>query len=257
MQITKFSHNTPALEDGDPNNNCGLGAGLLIANSGTGVNFTVAGANFSSNELFIDFATNSFSEIFAMYNGFNGSPLPVTLTAFNAECMDTEVVVRWTTATEYNASHYNLQSSRDGLVWSDIARIEAAGTTNQTSNYSYTDRNFGALNYYRLVQVDFDGTTELFGPISAKCDIEASNMTVYPNPTDNDFSVLIETKEAIENAVIELVDLSGRTVQMKEMNITAGNTVVKFETKSMNPGTYIVLIKGMNDKFTPVRVVVM
>jgi subtilisin-like proprotein convertase family protein len=256
MQISRFTHNIPTSEDGDPNNNCGVGTGILLPNAGAASGFSVAGNNYTG-AFSLDFNTAGFSEFYAMFNGFYNSALPVTLTSFNAECMDKEVAVRWTTATEYNASHYNLQSSRDGLVWSDIARIEAAGTTNQASNYSFTDHNFSSLNYYRLVQVDFDGTSEIFGPISAKCDIDASNMTVYPNPTDADFSVLIETMEAIENAVIELVDLSGRTVQMKEMSITAGNTVVKFETKTMNPGTYIVLIKGMNDKFTPVRVVVM
>jgi len=186
-----------------------------------------------------------------------GSPLPVTLTQFNANCVDDETLITWTTASEYNASHFALQYSRDGFTWINVAEIEAAGTTSLTSNYSFNHKNFGGLSYYRLVQVDFDGTSEVYGPISVNCEIDANNMIVYPNPTNQDFTVLIQAKEAFENAVVELIDLSGRLVQVNELNIMPGTSTIKFETFNINPGTYIVRIKGQNDKFAPIRVVVM
>ncbi len=187
----------------------------------------------------------------------SNSPLPVTLTSFNANCTDDKVNVTWTTASEFNASHYSLQTSRDGQTWTEVAQIEAAGTTNQESSYFYQDFKFGGISYYRLVQVDLDGTQEVYGPISSNCTLDENNMTVYPNPTDADFTVLIQTMETFENATIELVDLSGRSIEVKEMNILPGSTTVKFDTKNINPGTYIVRIKGENDKFTPLRVIIL
>jgi hypothetical protein len=208
-----------------------------------------------SGSYYIEYSISSFSEMFPMNS--SNSALPVTMTSFNANCAGDKVNITWTTASEFNASHYSLQTSRDGQTWTEVAEIAAAGTTSQESNYAYQDFLFGGVSYYRLVQVDLDGASEIYGPISVDCEISESSMTVYPNPTNNDFTVLIQTTESFENATIELVDLSGRAVEVKEMNILPGSTQVRFETKGIMPGTYIMRIKGENDKFTPIRVVVL
>ncbi len=204
---------------------------------------------------FVEFVVPNFSTFGFYANTI--TPLPVTMTSFNANCDESIVSITWTTASEYNASHYSVQTSREGHNWTEVAQIEAAGTSNQTTNYFYQDMMIGGVSYYRLVQVDFDGEYEVFGPISVDCEINESSMKVYPNPTDADFTVLIQTTETFENANIELVDLSGRSVQVKQMNIAPGSTMIKFETDKINPGTYIVRIKGENDKFTPIRVVIL
>jgi hypothetical protein len=250
MDMTK--HSGPS-EDGNPLNNCGVGSTIYVPQSGSGLTSAVMGG--FSGSYYIEYSISSFSEMFPM-NSAN-SPLPVSMTSFNANCADDKVNISWTTASEFNASHYSLQTSRDGQTWTEVAEIAAAGTTSQESNYAYQDFLFGGVSYYRLVQVDLDGASEIYGPISVDCEISESSMTVYPNPTDNDFTVLIQTTESFENATIELVDLSGRSVEVKEMNILPGSTQVRFETKGIMPGTYIVRIKGENDTFTPIRVVVM
>lgn len=250
MDMTK--HSGPS-EDGNPLNNCGVGSTIYVPQSGSGLTSAVMGG--FSGSYYIEYSISSFSEMFPM-NSAN-SPLPVSLTSFNANCADDKVNITWTTASEFNASQYSLQTSRDGQTWTEVAEIAAAGTTSQESNYAYQDFLFGGVSYYRLVQVDLDGASEIYGPISVDCEISESSMTVYPNPTDNDFTVLIQTTESFENATIELVDLSGRAVEVKEMNILPGSTQVRFETKGIMPGTYIVRIKGENDTFTPIRVVIL
>jgi hypothetical protein len=150
-----------------------------------------------------------------------------------------------------------LQSSRNGQTWLNIAEIQAVGTTNQTSNYSYDDLNFGALTYYRLVQVDNDGQQEIFGPISANCNLEQNSISVHPNPTSDNFAVTIQTMENFENAEIQLVDLSGRVVVSQTTNLNAGSTMFNFDGKTLHAGTYMVRILGQNDKFTPIRLVKM
>jgi hypothetical protein len=250
MDMTK--HSGPS-EDGNPLNNCGVGSTIYVPQSGSGLTSALFGG--FSGSYYIEYSISSFSEMFPMNSA--SSPLPVTMTSFNANCAGDKVNISWTTASEFNASHFSLQTSRDGQTWTEVAQIEAAGTTSQTTNYFYQDMMIGGVSYYRLVQVDFDGESEVFGPISVDCEINESSMTVYPNPTDNDFTVLIQTNETFENATIELVDLSGRSIEVKETNIMPGSTVVKFETGKINPGTYIVRIKGENDKFTPIRVVIL
>ena len=256
MQGTKFSHNDPTLEDGDPTNNCSDGTTQFLTNSGTGTTFNVAGNDYIGDH-YIQYTVNSFSEFYAMFSGANNSALPVSLTSFSASCHQDKINVTWSTASELNASHYILQSSRDGQTWLHLAEIDAAGTTNQTSHYSFADQNFGTLTYYRLVQVDNDGQQEIFGPISSNCSLDLNMMTVHPNPTSENFTVLIQTAESFESAVVELMDMSGRVVMSQTTNINAGSTMLNFDGKSLHAGTYMLRVKDQNDKFAPVRVVKM
>jgi len=203
---------------------------------------------------YAEFLVESFST-FGMYAKHKNGPLPVTLTTFNANCQGDHVVINWTTASEFNASHYTIQSCRDGCTWQDLGEIEAAGTTNQNTNYSFQTQNFGSLTYFRLVQVDLDGATEIFGPISSNCDIENNSMTVFPNPTADNFTVRIEATQSFENATLELVDMTGRVIMNKTTDINAGSTLLNFNGADLKAGTYFVRMKGENDPFAPVRAV--
>ena len=185
------------------------------------------------------------------------SALPVTLTSFAANCQNDKVVMHWTTASEYNASHYQLEKSRDGFAWLEVAQIEATGTTNQTSHYSYEDDNMGALTYYRLVQLDVDGKQEIFGPISVNCEIDGNLLLVYPNPSSENFTLNIQTNQTFEQAVIEMVDISGRVVLTQTQDIQVGTTTLHIHTENVQIGTYVLRIKGEGDTFSPIRVVKM
>ena len=203
---------------------------------------------------YVEFLVENFS-VFGMYAQTIDAPLPVTLTAFNANCQGETIQLNWSTASEFNASHYVIQNSRDGSVWTDLAEVNAAGTTNQSTNYSFETKNFGGLSYFRLVQVDLDGATEIFGPVSANCELENSSMTVYPNPTAENFTVLIQTTAAFENATLELIDNTGRVVSSKTLTIEAGSTTIPFESEKLQAGVYVIRMRGEGEKFKPVQVV--
>jgi uncharacterized delta-60 repeat protein len=254
LQITKFSHNNPSSENGSPLDNCGNGTGTLIYNSSTGTDLSTVGLNGFSNSRYLQFTVDGFSEFYTMFNNFN-SALPVTLTSFNANCLDNKTRISWTTASEIHSSHYILQASRDGTTWLHLAEIDAAGTTNQQSNYVYDDFKNVGVSFYRLVQVDLDGVQEVFGPITSNCEIESSHLSAFPNPIHESFTVLLETPLNFGNAEIELVDISGRLVLSQTIEVSAGSTMFNFDSNNLFPGTYIVRVKGMNDIFTPIRVV--
>jgi len=254
LQITKFSHNNPSSENGSPLDNCGNGTGTLIYNSSSGTDLSTVGLNGFSNSRYLQFTVDGFSEFYAMFNNFN-SALPVTLTSFNANCLDNKTRISWTTASEIHSSHYILQASRDGTTWLHLAEIVAAGTTNQQSNYVYDDFKNVGVSFYRLVQVDLDGVQEVFGPITSNCEIESSHLSAFPNPIHENFTVLLETPHNFGNAEIELIDISGRVILSQTIEVNTGSTMFNFDSNNLFPGTYIVRVKGMNDIFTPIRVV--
>lgn len=108
-------------------------------------------------------------------------PLPVELTQFDAVTYPQWNVVKWTTDSEYNSSHFDLEMSTDGNNWVHIFTKQAAGNSVHEIKYSYIDYNISELVYYRLVQYDFDGVYKTYGPISAKKMFVSKSIIGYIN----------------------------------------------------------------------------
>lgn len=90
-----------------------------------------------------------------------GAPLPVIWGGFGGKRINSSTVgLQWRTMQEQNASHYNIQRSEDGVRFRTIGMAMAQGTTASVTDYSFEDKQAtGTMYYYRLEQVDLDGTS--------------------------------------------------------------------------------------------------
>lgn len=95
-------------------------------------------------------------------NGELGNSVtPVELISFSGKYINGSVNLNWSTATETNNSGFEIQKSKvkNQNEWKTINFIEGNGTTTEQKSYSFTDKNLSAGKYYyRLKQIDFDGT---------------------------------------------------------------------------------------------------
>lgn len=87
------------------------------------------------------------------------SVLPIELLYFNADKATChQNMLTWSTATETNNDHFDIESSSDGMNFVKIKEIPGAINSMNTMSYSYLDPSpSNSLNYYRLKQVDTDG----------------------------------------------------------------------------------------------------
>ena len=111
----------------------------------------------------------------------NPISLPVELTQFEATPYPQWNVVKWTTASENNSSHFDLEVSVNGENWRKITTIPSAGNSIQELKYSYIDYNLNELTYYRLQQFDIDGKFETYGPILVTKTITEKKIIKYVN----------------------------------------------------------------------------
>jgi hypothetical protein len=96
-------------------------------------------------------------------------PLPVELTLFEGFPTEQGNVIKWQTASEHNSLHYLLERSTTGEFdeSNTIQIVQTAGNSTEIIDYVRLDKGYSqTINYYRLVQVDFDGKFEVYGPIS-------------------------------------------------------------------------------------------
>ncbi len=187
----------------------------------------------------------SFSE----FGGGGGSaPLPVELVSFSGSCEDGSVHLSWQTASEFNSSHFDVEKSRDGENWQVIETISAAGNSHELLNYETFDQVSNALNYYRLNQVDIDGTNKRYDPIVVSCEASSNGIFItYPNPSNEGFNVLINDNELEGEMNMNIYTATGSVAHQKRIVVKEGINVFMMNEKLL-PGVYFIEVKDQQNK---------
>jgi hypothetical protein len=181
-------------------------------------------------------------------------PLPVEMFSFGATCVGPSTIVSWSTASEHNSSYFNVERSRDGYLWEVVATVEAAGNSNTLIEYSYQDHNPNVGNtYYRIAQVDLDGTKETFDPVSVACDeeINVTFMSTYPNPGSGDFIVELINSKLEGDGILQISDAKGSIILENIIQLHKGKNSVYISNHQLIKGFYYVIVKDQyNESFT-------
>jgi hypothetical protein len=138
-------------------------------------------------------------------------PLPVELTWFGAALQKDGVRVSWETATERNCDYFAVERSADGRAFAEITRVAGSGTTSQQKRYVTLDAApLAGVSYYRLRQVDVDGTAH-YSPVAVVNNAGRGVATLSPNPATTEVNILFA--EALTGSVdIQMTDAAGRVV---------------------------------------------
>ena len=113
--------------------------------------------NNTSGTITSDAAVTTFSP-FTIGSTGTANPLPVELVTFYGSKHNEVNKLKWTTASEKNSDYFTIEKTIDGVNFESIGQIIGAGNSVYFNSYTLADQNVdNILNYYRLVQVDFDG----------------------------------------------------------------------------------------------------
>lgn len=177
----------------------------------------------------------------------DAAPLPVELLSFNALRVGDVAKLDWRTASEKNNDHWDVQMSTNGRDFRTFAEVAGHGTTSSPSTYTLNDPALLGYHadpvYYRLRQVDTNGT-ETFSPVRAvRVDAKAFSAVAYPNPIGLDgTSIEIMTGEA-GIAALAIYDATGRMLSGVKTELAAGrNTVLMPQAGKLATGAYFLKI---------------
>jgi hypothetical protein len=211
---------------------------LVSTSSSSGINGT----------LFTTVPLNSFG-IFTGTDA-NSNPLPVTLASFTAFATKGNVVLNWNTASEKNNRGFYVERSLDGSHFESVGFVKGNGNSERINSYQFVD--FSAFTntasnmlYYRLLQVDYDGTKSYSDLRNVNQNSELSaEVVAYPNPFENDINLNI-TQGDKENVLIEVIDLNGQKLLTLSKEIESGvSTVTLPEMGSLPSGIYFIKVKS-------------
>jgi hypothetical protein len=159
------------------------------------------------------------------------SMLPVKLIRFTVKKSDTDVVLNWETTSESSNSHFDIEISSDAVNFSYLGTMHGNGTTEVNQNYSYVHKNPAAgVTYYRLKQVDYDGTYEYF--VIRSIDIKGDEF-IYPNPA----STHLTLSNMAPGTSYEVLDGQGRL--LLNTQVASQNSVV-LDISALPRGTQLI-----------------
>jgi hypothetical protein len=204
---------------------------------------------------FVEFLVNSFST-FGYFAATQAVPLPVHLSHFNASCEEPQILVTWSTQSEFNASHFQVLSSVDGVQWKTNEQITATGNTNQQSNYQIAVSKENNTQYFKLKQTDFNGETYVYGPISVNCAVHENSWTVHPNPGNEQIEITLNAQEIDPHTKLNLTDLNGRMICEEPMPILIGITNKLLDITKLASGIYFLSISNSNIELPPLKLIV-
>ncbi len=166
---------------------------------------------------------------------FGITPLPVELLYFKGITNASVVNLQWATASETINEYFEISRSTNGLDYMVIGHVEGNGTTSEVSQYTFEDSpDFNSSAYfYRLKQVDFDGTEEIVAYYRITVEKKTQIHRVFPNPGKD--NLIYITDPELLNSVF-LMDLKGKTLKHYQGYQIANG----FEVGSCEPGIYII-----------------
>lgn len=180
----------------------------------------------------------------------NGSPLPVELLSFEAIGHEKQVDIYWSTASELNADHFEIERSNDGDEWESIESIQAAGnSTSQIDYYTFDNDPYIGKSFYRLVQYDNNGDSKVYNPIPVYISEgnEGAGVSLFPNPASQGDINLNFRDLAGKEVLVVLRDITGKEYFSKLIIVESNDQITAIDPqKHLAAGTYLVTASSEN-----------
>jgi len=176
-------------------------------------------------------------------------PLPVELVAFEAQAVGQDALLTWRTASEKNNDHFLVERSVDGMSFAAVGTVAGHGSSMTAHTYKLKDADaarVAATLYYRLRQVDTDGTASLSPVRALVFSKEVSTAPrLYPNPATTSTTLDLSSLAA-GSYQVQVLDMAGRTVAT---HTVAGGLQRQLDVSQLTVGSYVVLVQGNSTQY--------
>ncbi len=173
------------------------------------------------------------------------TPFPVKWLTFTGKKNENNtVLLQWSTVSEINNDHFEIERSSNGIEYNLIGKMNAA-TGGGEQQYLYNDNKpvFG-VNYYRLKQVDKDGKFTYSKIVKVIVSKSGVQYLVYPNPTVDKSIVRMLTD--MNNVTLRLNDALGKVIYKKSIAVVKAGEEIEIPVKAFGKGVYVLSINTAN-----------
>ena len=169
------------------------------------------------------------------------------MTSFTVLTPNSSVTLHWRTASGINNQGFEIERSKDNVKFNKIGFVPGFGTTTESKSYSYSDKSIKRGTYfYRLKQVDFDGSYEYSDVVEAE--LRAFNSYLleqnYPNPFNPTTKIGfgIQNKSNVKITVLNVIGEEVAVILNEERE--AGYYQVEFNAANLPSGVYFYQLRA-------------
>ncbi len=176
--------------------------------------------------------------------------LPVEMDEFQGFAEKDVNRLDWRTLTEINNSHFEIERTTDPTRGFEvIGKVDGSGTTSEPTSYEFIDEAPLTSGYYRLKQVDFDGTYEYTEVIHiVRRDKPFAFSNIFPVPALTQVNIKFEVTQATDMNM-SIFNALGQQVFTQDMNVAEGTQVERVDVSQFANGVYTVIISdGFNQE---------
>ena len=208
----------------------------------------------------LSFTTGGFSigtTYYVMIDGYEGDicpysiqfttgiVLPVELISFYGTPADNGNKLQWTTATEINNNHFDVECTPDGKNFKTIGTLKGMGNSSVPVTYNFLDeRPADFITYYRLKQTDHNGEVHYSHIMNVKNNV-VQHAQLTPNPAIDELTV----ETIVQSNGLYLFSIEGITGNcwQEEFYLTKGMNQVKVNlTDKLSAGFYIFKVYSLS-----------
>lgn len=145
-----------------------------------------------------------------------------------------------------------MQRSTNAILFNKIGWVNGAGDTNRSTSYNFEEINVEANQwyYYRLKQVDFNGTTHFSNTVAIMINEEEKTVVKDISPTivtANYVNIEIAAGR-IDTAHLVINSIHGRLISRTSVLLSKGLNSVQMDVSNSSSGLYFVQVKFENGK---------
>jgi len=192
---------------------------------------------------------------------FPDLPTPVELAFFTGTLNGNNAELHWRTETEVNNYGFDIERTKENSDWLTMGFVEGNGNSNSPKQYSFIDSDIGLSGnyYYRLKQIDNDGTYEYSDVVSIEVGVP-NNFYLsqnYPNPFNPETRIefTLPEKQLVSLKVYNTLGELVRELVNEERE--AGSYSVAFDASRLPSGVYIYRLQASefaeNKKMTLIK----
>ena len=181
----------------------------------------------------------SITESVTTYN----APLPLTLLGFDCLKREKQIDLVWSTSSEVNSSHFEIERSGNGYDFKKIGEVICFGNSNSEIDYEFSDfEPLPKTSYYRLKQVDYDEKYEYSKIVNVTND-KIDNFKAFFS-SQAGLIVIENSGLNKQDCPVHLYDAMGRLVKTTSFLAGVANTFI--DTQTLYDGTYFLIIREVD-----------
>ena len=169
--------------------------------------------------------------------------LPVHFISFAGRLLPDETIrLDWNAVTDQQHDYFEVERSANGTSFTSIG-----GGPSSAPYWKIDPSPYIGNNFYRIKQVDKDGTITYSHTVNVYYNPERFTAFVYPNPVTNMLNVKINSDRA-DQYTISISDLAGRKVHEEKVITGSSGREINIDFKQQATQMYILTIRnGKNE----------